>query len=66
MLSGREPGGVWLAFWLDGGVSYFKDGQFRASYTAADGLGKGTVPDLQLDRDGALVGRNPGGRPQPD
>ncbi len=37
-----------------GGVSYFKDGQFRASYTAADGLGEGRVPDLQLDPDGAL------------
>ena len=38
----------------DGGVSYFKDGQVRASYTAADGLGKGHVAGLQLDRDGAL------------
>jgi PAS domain S-box-containing protein len=35
-------------------VLYFKDGQVRASYTAADGLGKGHVPGLQLDRDGAL------------
>ena len=33
---------------------YFKDGQVRASYTAADGLGKGHVPGLRLDRDGAL------------
>ena len=54
LLSGREQGGVWLGFWLDGGLSYFKDGQVRASYTAADGLGEGHVPDLQLDRDGAL------------
>jgi len=54
VLSGGEPGGVWLGFWVEGGVSYFKDGQFRASYTAADGLGKGGVPDLQLDPDGAL------------
>ncbi len=35
-------------------MSYFKDGQLRASYTAADGLGKGHVPGLRLDRDGAL------------
>ena len=35
---------VWLSFWQDGGVLYFKDGQVRASYTAADGLGKGHVP----------------------
>ena len=38
----------------DGGVLYFKDGQVRASYTAADGLGKGHVAGLRLDRDGAL------------
>ena len=49
-----DQGGVWLAFWLDGGVLYFKDGQVRASYTAADGLGKGHVPGLRLDADGAL------------
>ena len=33
---------------------YFKDGQLRASYSAADGLGKGHVPGLALDSDGAL------------
>ena len=49
-----EQGGVWFAFWIDGGVSYFKDGQVRASYTAADGLSKGPVADLRLDREGAL------------
>jgi len=47
-------GGVWLSFWNDGGVLYFKDGRVRASYTAADGLGKGHVPGLRLDRDGTL------------
>ena len=54
LLSGREPGGVWLGFWVGGGVSYFKDGRLRASYTAADGLGEGPVTGLQIDRDGAL------------
>ena len=54
LLSDREPGGVWLSFWTDGGVLYFKDRQLRASYTAANGLGKGHVPGLRLDRDGAL------------
>jgi signal transduction histidine kinase/ligand-binding sensor domain-containing protein len=49
-----DQGGLWLSFWQDGGVLYFKDGQVRASYAAADGLGKGHVPDLQLDRDGAV------------
>ena len=54
LLSSREPGGVWLGFWAGGRLSYFKDGQIRKSYTAADGLGEGNVPDLQLDRHGAL------------
>jgi signal transduction histidine kinase len=54
LLSGREPGGVWLGFWTRGGVSYFKDHQLRASYTVANGLGGGHVPDLQFDPDGAV------------
>ena len=54
MVFDGERGGVWFSFWTDGGVEYFKDGQVRASYTAADGLGKGHVPGLRLDRDGAL------------
>ncbi len=54
LLSSREPGGVWLGFWAGGRLSYFKDGKIRRSYTAADGLGEGNVPDLQLDRQGAL------------
>ena len=54
LLSGREPGGVWLGFWQGGGLLYFKDGQLRASYASANGLGEGSVGDLQLDRDGAL------------
>ena len=49
-----DQGGIWLSFWQDGGVLYFKDGQVRASYTPADGLGKGHVPDLELAADGAL------------
>jgi PAS domain S-box-containing protein len=49
-----DQGGVWLSFWNGGGVLYFKDGQVRASYAAADGLGKGHVPGLELDGDGAL------------
>jgi signal transduction histidine kinase/ligand-binding sensor domain-containing protein len=49
-----DQGGLWLSFWQDGGVLYFKDGQVRASYTTAEGLGKGHVPGLELDGDGAL------------
>jgi signal transduction histidine kinase/ligand-binding sensor domain-containing protein len=50
----HDQGGLWLSFWTDGGVLYFKDGQVRASFTPADGLGKGHVPGLELDRDGTL------------
>ena len=49
-----ERGGVWLGFWTDGAVSYLKDRQLRASYTAANGLGQPPVQHLQLDRDGGL------------
>jgi signal transduction histidine kinase/ligand-binding sensor domain-containing protein len=49
-----ERGGVWLSFWTDGGVSFFRDGRLRASYSAADGLGKGHVPGLHKGSDGAL------------
>ena len=53
-------GGLWLGFW-QGGVAYFKDGQIRASYAVADGLGEGRVSDLQLDRDGSLWAATQGG-----
>jgi signal transduction histidine kinase/ligand-binding sensor domain-containing protein len=60
LLSDRD-GGVWLGFWVGGGVSYFKDGQLRASYTTADGLGQGHVTSLQLDEYGALWAATEGG-----
>jgi signal transduction histidine kinase/ligand-binding sensor domain-containing protein len=49
-----NEGGVWLAFWTNGAVLYFKDGQVRASFTAASGLGKGHVASIRLDQNGAL------------
>ena len=61
LLSDREHGGVWLGFWLGGGVSYFKDRQLRLSYTVANGLAEGHVPDLRFDRDGALWAATEGG-----
>ena len=48
-----DQGGVWLAFWENGGVLFFKDGQVRASYTT-EALSKGPVAGLRLDADGAL------------
>jgi len=52
--------GVWLGF-SHGAVAYFKEGQVRASYAAADGLGKGRVSSLQLDHDRALWAATEGG-----
>ena len=40
---------------------YFKDGQVRASYTVAEGLGKGHVPGLRIDREGAVWAGTEGG-----
>jgi PAS domain S-box-containing protein len=48
-----KQGGLWIGFFL-GGMSNFSDGQVRASYTAADGLGAGRVSDLLFDHDGTL------------
>jgi len=53
-------GGLWLGF-FQGGITYFKDGQVRASYSAVDGLGEGTVNGLRLDRDGTLWAATEGG-----
>jgi signal transduction histidine kinase/ligand-binding sensor domain-containing protein len=53
-------GGLWLGF-SSGGVAYFADGQVRASYTSADGLGEGHVNYLGVDRDGALWAATEGG-----
>ena len=56
-----ETGGVWLSFWTDGGVMYFKDGQVRANYTVADGLGRGHVSALRIDSDGVVWAGTEGG-----
>ena len=53
-------GGLWLGF-MQGGVALFKDGQVRASYAATDGLGRGRVMDLRLDRNDALWTATEGG-----
>jgi signal transduction histidine kinase len=53
-------GGGWLGFY-HGGVAYFRDGQVRASYKAADGLGDGRVTDIHFDREGSLWVATQGG-----
>jgi PAS domain S-box-containing protein len=46
-------GGVWIGF-TNGGITHFLDGQIRASYTSANGLGAGRVSHFQFDRDGTV------------
>jgi ligand-binding sensor domain-containing protein len=53
-------GGLWLGFCL-GGVACFADGQVRASYAVADGLGEGWVSDLRFDSEGTLWAATEGG-----
>lgn len=53
-------GGLWLGF-RDGGVAYFRGNQIRASYSAANGLGKGHLRGLRLGRDGTLWAVTEGG-----
>jgi ligand-binding sensor domain-containing protein len=60
LLPDPAQGGLWIGF-HDGGVVYFKDGQVRASYAGADGLGRGRVHELQLDREGTLWAATEGG-----
>ena len=60
MLLDPVQGGLWLGFFQDG-VAYLTDGQIRASYTSADGLGEGRVSGLQLDPGGALWAATEGG-----
>ena len=55
-----SQGGVWLGF-SKGGLAYFNDGQIRAAYTAADGLGEGRVSDVRFDHEGALWVATDGG-----
>ncbi len=60
LLPDRLQGGLWLGF-FDGGIAYLRDGQIRSSYNVADGLGNGSVSDLQLGSDGAVWAATEGG-----
>jgi signal transduction histidine kinase/ligand-binding sensor domain-containing protein len=60
LLPDSLPGSLWLGF-VKGGVAKVKDGQVRASYGVADGLGEGMVNDLKLDADGTLWAATQGG-----
>ena len=60
LLGDSVQGGLWLGF-RNGGVTYFKDGQVRASYAGINGLADGFVSGLQLDPDGTLWAATQGG-----
>jgi len=60
LLPDRSQGGVWLGFY-EGGIAYFKNGQVRASYSAADGLANGRVNDLRFGSRGAVWAATEGG-----
>jgi signal transduction histidine kinase len=55
-----RKGGLWVGF-SQGGLVYFAEGQIRASYSAADGLGEGRVNALRFDPDGTLWAAAEGG-----
>jgi PAS domain-containing protein len=60
LLPDRRQGGLWLGF-ADGGIAYFKDGEVHASYSVADGLGKGLVSGLRFGSRGTLWAATEGG-----
>ena len=60
LLHDAVRGGLWLGF-RDGGVAYFRDGQIRASYAGAEGLGEGEVRGFYVDRNGTLWAPTVGG-----
>jgi signal transduction histidine kinase/ligand-binding sensor domain-containing protein len=53
-------GGLWIGFFL-GGIAYFSEGQIRASYTTADGIGASRVSDFHFDDNGTLWVSTEGG-----
>ena len=53
ILPDHSNGGIWLALW-DGGIVHFRDGEVRASYSAANGLGNGRATDLRFGSRGTL------------
>jgi signal transduction histidine kinase/ligand-binding sensor domain-containing protein len=60
LLPDHSNGGVWLGF-DETGLAYFRGGEVRESYTAADGLGSGRVLDLRFDSEGTLWAATEGG-----
>lgn len=53
LISDPSRGGLWLGFFL-GGIVHMSEGQVRASFTSADGLGEGHINYMRVDQQGAL------------
>ena len=53
-------GGVWLGFFR-GGISHYVDGQIRESYAEGDGLARGRIDYLSVDRDATVWAASVGG-----
>jgi signal transduction histidine kinase/ligand-binding sensor domain-containing protein len=53
-------GGLWIGF-AQGGIAYLKDDQVSASFTAAGGLGAGSVRDFLVEPSGTLWAATEGG-----
>ncbi len=60
LLPDGSGNGLWIGSYV-GGLLYFKDGQVRASYTAANGLGAGRVNRLRFGPHGSLWAATEGG-----
>jgi len=46
-------GGIWIGF-FGGGISYFAGDKIQERYSSTEGLGAGSVTNLQVDKDGVL------------
>jgi len=46
-------GGIWLGF-FGGGIAYFANGKIQETYSSAEGLGAGSVTNLQVEKEGGL------------
>ncbi|HEX6716066.1 MAG TPA: two-component regulator propeller domain-containing protein [Pyrinomonadaceae bacterium] len=60
LLPAPQQDGLWLGF-RDGGAAYFEDGEIRASYGGAEGLGEGFVRSFYTDKSGSLWVATEGG-----
>jgi signal transduction histidine kinase/ligand-binding sensor domain-containing protein len=62
MVLAADPvqGGLWMGF-FGGGVAFFKDGEVRASFSAANGLGAGRVTGLLVESDDTVWAATEGG-----